>query len=87
MGSRAVTAKLRGWRFGVFEVDLERHELRKHGVHIKLAGQPFQVLTLLLQFSGEVVSREELRALLWSGSRGGITTSSSIRRSTKYARR
>jgi len=58
---------LRGWRFGVFEADLETHELRKHGVHIKLAGQPFQALSLLLHRPGEVVSREELRNALWPG--------------------
>ncbi len=62
-----VTAKLQGWRFGVFEADLELHELRKRGIHIKLAGQPFQVLALLLQRPGEVVSREELRTVLWPG--------------------
>ena len=62
-----VTAKLQGWRFGVFEADLELHELRKHGIHIKLAGQPFQVLALLLQQPNEVVSRERLRSTLWPG--------------------
>src|SRR5215510_333506 len=60
-------AKVRGWRFGVYEADLESHELRKHGIHIKLSGQPFQALTLLLQRAGEVVSREELRDALWPG--------------------
>ncbi|MCU1260773.1 MAG: yycF [Bryobacterales bacterium] len=62
-----VITKLRGWRFGVFEADLETHELRRHGVHIKLAGQPFQALSVLLNRPGDVVSREELRNALWPG--------------------
>jgi DNA-binding winged helix-turn-helix (wHTH) protein len=52
-------------RFGVFELDLSSHELRKRGVRIKLHEQPFQVLALLLARKGEVVTREELHAKLW----------------------
>src|ERR1700682_4186340 len=52
-------------RFGAFEADLHSGELRKHGLKIKLRAQPFQVLGLLLERSGEVVSREELRQKLW----------------------
>src|SRR5947208_12526748 len=52
-------------RFGVFEVDLRAGELRKHGAKLKLTGQPFQVLTILLQQPGEVVTREELHKRLW----------------------
>jgi TolB-like protein/DNA-binding winged helix-turn-helix (wHTH) protein/Flp pilus assembly protein TadD len=51
--------------FGAFEADLHSGELRKHGLRIKLQGQPFQVLRLLLERSGEVVTREELRQNLW----------------------
>jgi serine/threonine-protein kinase len=51
--------------FGVFELDLRAHELRKQGVRIKIQEQPFHVLKLLLQRSGEVVTREELRAQIW----------------------
>ncbi|MEP6717275.1 MAG: winged helix-turn-helix domain-containing protein, partial [Terriglobia bacterium] len=51
--------------FSVFEADLERHELRKHGVRIKLTGQPFQALTLLLDEAGEIVTRERFREVLW----------------------
>jgi TolB-like protein/DNA-binding winged helix-turn-helix (wHTH) protein/Tfp pilus assembly protein PilF len=54
-------------RFGVFEVDLKACELRKHGFRIKLAEQPFQVLALLLERPGEIVTREELRDRLWPG--------------------
>ncbi len=51
--------------FGVFEADLRAGELRKHGVRVKLQEQPFQILSLLLDHPGEVVSREELRQKLW----------------------
>lgn len=52
-------------RFGVFEVDLRAGELRKSGVKIKLQEQPFQILALLLERPGEVVTREELQRKLW----------------------
>src|SRR6267154_2044201 len=52
-------------RFGVFEVDVRSGELRKQGVRVKLQEQPFQVLTVLLQCPGEVVTREELRNQNW----------------------
>ncbi|HXX01293.1 MAG TPA: winged helix-turn-helix domain-containing protein, partial [Candidatus Acidoferrales bacterium] len=52
-------------RFGVFEVDLNAGELRKSGVRLRLQGQPFQVLALLLERAGEVVTREELQQKLW----------------------
>src|SRR5271166_744106 len=52
-------------RFGVFEVDLRGGELRKHGLRIRLQAQPFQVLSMLLEHPGEVVSREELQRKLW----------------------
>src|SRR5437660_10689045 len=54
-------------RFGVFEVDLKACELRKHGFRIKLAEQPFQVLAMLLERPGDVITREELRDRLWPG--------------------
>ena len=53
------------YRFGVYEVDLRRGELRKHGTRVKVQGKPFQVLTVLLERPGEVVAREELRERLW----------------------
>jgi cholera toxin transcriptional activator len=52
-------------RFGVFEIDLNAGELRKSGAKLRLQEQPFQVLVLLLQHAGEVVTREELRQKLW----------------------
>lgn len=54
-------------RFGVFEVDLSSGELRRQGLKIKLHGQPFQVLALLLERPGEVVTREEIRQRIWPG--------------------
>lgn len=52
-------------RFDVFEVDLRAAELRKHGRKIKLQDQPFRILGMLLERSGEVVTREEMRQKLW----------------------
>jgi DNA-binding winged helix-turn-helix (wHTH) protein len=52
-------------RFGAFEVDIGRGELRKNGLKVRLQIQPFQVLLKLLKVSGEVVTREELRDSVW----------------------
>jgi TolB-like protein/DNA-binding winged helix-turn-helix (wHTH) protein/Tfp pilus assembly protein PilF len=52
-------------RFGLFEVDLRTGELRKNGVKIRLQQQPFQILVILLQHPGEIVTREELHEQLW----------------------
>jgi cholera toxin transcriptional activator len=52
-------------RFGVFELDLAAGELRKSGARLRLQEQPFQVLALLLERAGDVVTREELRQKLW----------------------
>ena len=52
-------------RFGAFEADLQAGELRKSGIKIRLQDQPFRVLALLLERSGEVVSREDLRQEIW----------------------
>jgi DNA-binding winged helix-turn-helix (wHTH) protein/tetratricopeptide (TPR) repeat protein len=59
------TARNRRTRFGAFEVDLRSGEVYKHGIHLKLQDQPFQVLALLLEHPGDVVTREELRQKLW----------------------
>jgi DNA-binding winged helix-turn-helix (wHTH) protein len=53
-------------RFEGFELDLRTGELRQDtGKIIRLPEQPFQILTMLLESSGEVVSREEIRKRLW----------------------
>src|ERR1700757_1794608 len=54
-------------KFGPFEADLYTHEIWKHGVKIKLVGQPFEVLAILLNRPGELVTREELHERLWPG--------------------
>lgn len=55
----------RVFRFGAFEANPATGELRKSGVRIRLQEQPFQVLVMLLERPGELVSREELRQRLW----------------------
>ena len=57
----------RVFRFGPFEADLNSCELRKHGVKLKLSEQPFQILAILLEKPGQIVTREELQTLLWHG--------------------
>jgi len=59
------TARIRRTRFGAFEVDPRSGELYKHGIRLKLQDQPFQILALLLEHPGDVVTREELRQKLW----------------------
>ncbi len=54
------------FRFGVFQADPRTGELYKHGIRLKLQEQPFQVLLMLLERPGEVVSREQLRQRLWA---------------------
>ena len=61
------TDRTRRTRFDAFEVDMRAGEVRKHGIRLKLHRQPFQVLSLLLEHPGDVVTREELRQKLWSG--------------------
>src|SRR5215472_11090409 len=52
-------------RFSIFEVNLQTGELRRKGQKVKLQDQPFQVLAVLLQRPGDVVTREELRSQIW----------------------
>ena len=54
-------------RFGTYEVDLRSGELRKNGLKVRLTGQPFQILTILLERPGELVTREDLQKRLWPG--------------------
>jgi len=53
-------------RFGPYEVDLRSGEVRKFGIPIKLGEQPLQILALLMERPGELVTRDELRSKLWS---------------------
>jgi TolB-like protein/DNA-binding winged helix-turn-helix (wHTH) protein/Flp pilus assembly protein TadD len=52
-------------RFGAYEADARNGELRKSGMRLKLSVQPFQVLTILLEKRGDLVTREELRDRIW----------------------
>jgi len=51
--------------FGLFEADIQTQELRKHGTRLPLPRQSFQILKMLLERRGELVTRDELRAALW----------------------
>jgi len=62
-----VTAAKRVVRFGLFEVDVASQELRKSGIKIKIQDQPFQILALLLERPGQIVTREEIQKRLWAG--------------------
>jgi cholera toxin transcriptional activator len=55
----------RHYRFGVFDVDATTGELRRNGLRVKLHSQPFQVLLMLLERSGEILTREEICRELW----------------------
>src|SRR5580700_4903524 len=52
-------------RFDGYELDVRAGELRKHGVRLRLRGQPLQVLEILLERAGDVVTREELQTRIW----------------------
>src|SRR5580704_6290918 len=52
-------------QFGVYELDRDAMELRKHGVPIRLQEQPLRVLTTLVERPGEIVTRDELRERIW----------------------
>ena len=62
----ASSPSARRLRFDVFELDVRAGELRKHGVRLRLQGQPLQVLSALLKRAGDVVTLEELRAEIWA---------------------
>jgi DNA-binding winged helix-turn-helix (wHTH) protein len=66
MSDQPTTPRLSGrFRFGVFEADEASGELRRRGVRIKLNAQPFQVLLLLLEHPGVVLTRDEIARELW----------------------
>ena len=52
-------------RFGAFEADVQTGELRKQGKRVRLQDQPFQLLVMLLEAPGQLVTRDELRSKLW----------------------
>lgn len=55
----------RRYRFGVFEADAKTGELRRQGVRLRLNAQPFQVLLMLVERPGELLTREEISRELW----------------------
>ena len=63
MSAPASTSKL--VQFGVFELDLQKAELRRQGVRIKLQEQSLKALQVLLEHPGQIVSREQLRTHIW----------------------
>jgi TolB-like protein/DNA-binding winged helix-turn-helix (wHTH) protein/tetratricopeptide (TPR) repeat protein len=53
------------YRFADFEADARARQLRKHGTKLKLQGQPFEMLLMLLESPGEVITREQMQQKLW----------------------
>ena len=53
------------FQFGSFDLNLHTRELRKHGVKLRLQQQPYQILTLLLERAGEIVTRDDIQKRLW----------------------
>ena len=62
---QASLGDVRGYRFGLFEVDLSNTHVSRKGIRVHLQEQPFHILSLLLQRSGQIVSREDFRRELW----------------------
>src|SRR6202453_1225952 len=65
MTENAKELAARRYRFGVFEADAATGELRRQGIRIKLNAQPFQMLLLLLERPGQLLTREEISRELW----------------------
>ena len=67
MGTGANPSNLNGvrYRFGTYEADVRAGELLRDGSKIKLQEQPFQVLIVLLERAGDIITREDLRQRLW----------------------
>src|SRR3984893_15054315 len=63
----STSSSFRVLRFGSFEADLNAGELRKQGLRVKLQDQPFQILVMLQERPGDLVTREEIQQRLWPG--------------------
>src|SRR6266851_4226096 len=68
MSSQPTTSPPRQLVFGPFAFDEASGELHKHGVRVRLEGQPLQILTTLIRQPGQVVTRDEFQQQLWKGS-------------------
>jgi TolB-like protein/DNA-binding winged helix-turn-helix (wHTH) protein/Tfp pilus assembly protein PilF len=62
----AQAKSLPSYQFGPYQVDIAAGQLRKHGTRVRLAGQPFDILVMLIERAGQVVTREEIQQRLWS---------------------
>jgi DNA-binding winged helix-turn-helix (wHTH) protein len=67
LGERLMGTRQPVFRFGVFELDLATEQLRKNGATIRLQPQPYRLLRLLVEASGRLLTREDIRAALWPG--------------------
>lgn len=65
VGPQSPTTRTQSYRFGPYEADVRRCELRKYGIRIRLERKPWQVLLLLLEHPGELVTRKHLQRQLW----------------------
>ena len=65
MNQRTTLSSAATYRFGLFTLDVSAGSLTRSGIRIKLQDQPFQLLVLLLEKSGEIVTRDEIRQRLW----------------------
>ena len=72
--------------FGTYDLDCRAGELRKQGVKLKLQEQPLDVLLILLEKPGEIVSREELQQKIWPPIRSLTSNTVSTTRSNDCAR-
>ena len=72
--------------FSAYEVNFASHELFKHGSRIKIQRQPFQILCLLVERAGEVVSREELRERLWPNNKTFVEYEDSLNTAVRKLR-
>jgi DNA-binding winged helix-turn-helix (wHTH) protein len=63
--SKPVAGPALVYRFGPYELDIARNQLRKFGLLVKLERKPFQLLTALVERAGEVITRGDLQRVLW----------------------
>ena len=74
------------FRFGAFELFTETGELRKRGIPIRLSPQPFQVLTILVEHAGELVSRDVLQDKLWGKNHTSVEFDAGLNRCIRQIR-